>query len=103
MKIMKDIICHMKDTMDEAEDYVSEARLLKEEHPNLFNTYIKLAEEHLQHYMSLHSAVVMIINDFKRLKGEPPAVMKAIWDYEHERLVEEYEDIRKAIERAKMM
>lgn len=69
----------MKDTMDEAEDYVSEARLIKEEHPNLFTTYIKLAEEHLQHYMSLHNAVVLIINDYKKTKGEPPETMKIIW------------------------
>jgi uncharacterized protein Yka (UPF0111/DUF47 family) len=103
MKIMKDIISHMSDTMNEAEDYLSEARLIKEEYPTLFNTYIKLAEEHCQHYLSLHTAVVAIINDYRRNKGEVPPTMKAIYDYEHERLMEEFEDLKKGIDRAKMM
>ena len=103
MKIMKDIICHMSDTMEEAEDYVAEARLIKDEHPQLFSTYLKLAEEHLKHYMSLHTAVVQIINEYRRQKGEPPKEMTIIWNYEHEKLIEEYEDIKKSIDRAKMM
>lgn len=103
MKIMKDIINHMCDTMEEAENYVSEARLIKEDYPSLFSTYIKLAEEHLQHYMSLHTAVVAIINEYRRTKGEVPPTMKIIYDYEHEKLTEEFEDIKKAIDRAKLM
>lgn len=53
--------------------------------------------------MSLHTAVVQIINEYRRQKGEPPKEMTIIWNYEHEKLIEEYEDIKKSIDRAKMM
>jgi hypothetical protein len=98
MLIIKEIIGKMDDTLCEADFYAKNAHHYKDTHPILADTYYKLGNDHLAHYMSLHTAVVAIINDHRRTKGEPPATMAAIWDYEHKKLIEDYEDIKKMLE-----
>jgi hypothetical protein len=102
MKIMKNIINHMESTMEEAEEYVSEAALFKDEYPSISRTYLRLAEEHLGHYENLHTSIVSAINEYKKIKGAPPETMKAVYDYVHERLTEEFEDLRRSIDRLKL-
>lgn len=98
MLLIKEIIEKMDDTLEEAEFYAIHAKHLKETHPSIADTYYKLGQEHLSHYMSLHTAVVSIINEYRRSKGEPPANMVAIWDFEHKKLIDEYEEIKKMLE-----
>lgn len=98
MLLIKEIIEKMDDTLEEAEFYAVHAKHHKEMHPNLADTYYKLGQEHLAHYMSLHTAVVAIINEHRRTKGEPPANMLAIWDFTHKKLIEEYEEIKKMLD-----
>jgi uncharacterized protein Yka (UPF0111/DUF47 family) len=95
---IKELICKMDDTLEEAEWYAKHAKLDKEEYPMIAETYYKLGQEHLNHYMNLHSAVVSIINEHKKTKGEPPVVMTAIWNYEHEKLMDEYNEIKKMLD-----
>lgn len=97
MLIMKEVIDKMDDTLEEAEFYALHHKIHKESMPILADIYYKLAQDHLAHYLSLHNGVVAIINDYRRTKGEPPANMTAIWSYEHEKLVEEYEEIKKML------
>ena len=90
MKILKDLIKKADDTLDEIEWYAEKAHHLRTENKSLADTYIKIAEMHIDIYKQLHEQMVALIDEEKR-KGVPvPAVMTAIWEYEHEKLVKEF-------------
>lgn len=43
---------------------------------------------------ALHDEIVMLISDYKKEHGEPPAPMQAIYDYLHGKYIERAADIR---------
>ena len=98
MKILKDLIQKANDTMDEVEWFAEKAHHLRVDNKPLADTYIKIAEIHINIYAMLHERMVTCIEEEKK-KGIPvPESMKAIWDYEHERLVKEFSEAKYLIE-----
>ena len=55
MKILKDLIEKANDTMDEVEWYAEKAHHLRVEHKSLADTYIKVAEMHVDIYKMLYA------------------------------------------------
>ncbi len=103
MKILKDIIAKMDDTLEEIEWYAEKAHHLRSEHKPLADTYIKTAEMHVDIYKMLHERAVACIEE-EKAKGVPvPPEMKAIWDYEHENLVRDFAKVKYQIEEYKKM
>lgn len=95
---IKELIEKMDDTLEEAEFYAVHSKIEKELFPQISEVYYKLSVEHLNHYMLLHSAVVSVINEYKKTKEEVPHTMNIIWNYEHEKLIEHYNEIKKMLE-----
>lgn len=98
MRILKDIINKAEDTMDEIEWYAEKAHILKQDHRSLADAYIKIAEMHLTIYDMLHTQMVMLIDEFKKGGRQVPPEMQAIWDYEHEKLVKHYAELKYMID-----
>lgn len=98
MKILKDLIEKADDTLEEIEWYAEKAHALKAEHRQLSDCYIKIAEKHIDIYKSLHDQMVEIINEEKRKGTQPPVEMLAIWNYEHEKLVKEFSEVKFLVE-----
>lgn len=94
MKILQDLIKKSDHTMGEIEKYAEKAHLLKDSNKHLADTYIKIAEMHITIYDMLHSEMVNIIEEYKRKGHEAPESMKAIWDYEHERLSSHFHELK---------
>jgi hypothetical protein len=101
MKILKDLIEKAKDTMDEVEWYAEKAHHLRTEHKQLADTYIKIAEMHIEIYGMLHSRMVALITEQKEKGAHVPPEMQAIWDYEHERLIKEFAEAKFLVEEYK--
>lgn len=93
MKVIKVIIDHMNDTLKEARDYYKDYVMYKDEFPKVAQTAIEMAQNHMNLYMRWHDVVVNLINDYKIKKGEIPPQMKELYDYEHRRLTEYYEEL----------
>ena len=103
MRILKDLIEKANDTMDEIEFYATKAHNLRLDHKSLADTYIKLAEMHVTIYNMLHDKMVMLINEQKEKGATVPASMQVIYDYEHERLIKEFGEIKYLIDEYKKM
>lgn len=101
MKILKDLIEKAKDTMDEVEWYAEKAHHLRTEHKQLADTYIKIAEMHIDIYGMLHGRMVSLITEQKEKGAHVPPEMQAIWDYEHERLIKEFAEAKFLVEEYK--
>lgn len=93
MKILKDLVAKMHDTLDEIEFYAREAYIIRATHKDLADTYAKVGEMHVDIYRHLHQRAVAIIEE-ERKKGVPPAAMLEIWNYEHGKLVDEFADAK---------
>ena len=101
MKIIKDIVSKMNDTLEEIDYYASKAHHIKSEHKALADTYIKIAEMHIEIYGMLHDRVVKIIEEQKSKGVEVPREMQIIWEYEHENLVKEFAKAKFLVEEYK--
>jgi hypothetical protein len=98
MRILKDLIGKMDDTLDEIEFYATHAHVLRATNKDLADTYIKVGEMHIEIYRMLHDRVVEIIDAERKSGREPPKGMVEIWQFEHERLVKEFSSAKYSID-----
>ena len=98
MKILMQLIEKANDTMDEIEWYAEKAHVLKTEHRQLADCYIKIAEKHIDIYKSLHEQMIELINEEKRKGVQPPESMLEMWQFSHERLIRQFAEAKMLVE-----
>ena len=101
MKAIKVIIDHMDDTLEEAHEYYRDYVLFKEEHPRVANTALEMAQTHLNLYTKWHEVVTYLINEHKMKEKEIPKTMQELYDFEHKKLIEEFDELSYKIRNAK--
>lgn len=97
MKVIKKISKFINEELDMAECYVDFALKIKDEFPNLYDKYIKLAEQELEHTKENHNIVVNIINEQKKNDIVIPLGMKEAYDFIHEIQMNKYYIIKNKI------
>lgn len=53
-----------------------------------------LSAEEMKHMQMLHNQVVKLIENYRKEKGEPLASMLAVYDYLHEKFIEEAKEVK---------
>lgn len=88
MKIIKDIVKDIQEEMEGAEHYAKLATEYKDSDKALAETYKKLANTELEHVNTLHAQAVRLIKEEQARGTQTPAAMQAVWDWEHEKMID---------------
>ena len=94
MELIKKLSDMISDEIKDAERYVKCALKYKDERPSLSRLFYQLSQEEMDHMNRLHGAVAEIINEYRDEHGEPPASMQAVYDYLHEKQIEEAAEVK---------
>jgi hypothetical protein len=67
---------------------------LKAEHPTLAQVLFNISTQEDGHQAAIHNEVVKIIEEHRRVHGEPPAAMMAVYDYLHKMSIDKLAEAR---------
>lgn len=94
MRVIKELIDMIADELDGAEHYAKSAIRYKSEMPALADVLYDISTQEMRHVNILHDEVVKIIKAYREKHGEPPAAMQAVYDWQHEKQIDEAKEIK---------
>lgn len=101
MKIIQDLSLLIEEEIDGACEYAKLALKLKDERPQLAQTFYSLTVDEMKHIDILHDEVVKIINEHRASGNEVPPDMQAVYDYIHQKQIDRVHDIKVYMEQYK--
>ena len=94
MKIIKCLSEYIHDEIHDAEKYIKKALEVREEYPEVAELLNMLSNEEMRHMQMLHAQVAKLIENYRKTVGEPPVPMLAVYDYLHEKAINEAKEVK---------
>ena len=94
MKIIKQLCEYIEEELCDAEKYVEKAIKIKDEYPDLAETFYHLSVEEMSHMSRLHDEAEKLITNYRRQNGEPPEAMLAVYNYLHGREIAKAKEVK---------
>ena len=98
MKEIKYVAERIREELEDSEHYAWKALSFKDKDMDMARTLETLSKQELGHVEMLHGQAERLIKE-QRAKGiEPPAAMKAVWDWEHEHLIKKKAEVNRLLD-----
>ena len=94
MKIIKCLSEYIEEEIGDSEKYIKKALAVKNEYPEVAELMNMLSAEEMKHMNLLHNMVVKLIENYRKSEGEPPANMMAVYDYLHQKYIDEAKEVK---------
>lgn len=94
MKIIKMLEELIEEEVHDTKKYAKLAVEYKDENPALAQVFYNLSTQEDGHQATLHAEVVKIIDQHRRIHGEPPAAMMAVYEYVHKKHIDALAEAR---------
>jgi len=94
MQLIKKLEDQINEEMHDSGKYIKCALKYKECNKDLADLYYWLSQEEMTHADKLHKMVVNAIEDYRKKEGEPPAEMLTLYNYLHEKEIEEATEVK---------
>lgn len=88
MKEIKHLVEDIREELEGAEHYAKVAVKLKDTNQANSSEYAEMARQELSHVDRLHKMAVKAIEKARAEGVAPPASMQAVWDWEHEKMMD---------------
>lgn len=98
MKKIKRIAERIREELEDSESYAKDALKYKDSDRDLAQTVAGLAKQELTHSELLHEQAVRLIKEQQEKGITPPAAMQAVWDWEHEHMIEKTAHVKQLLE-----
>lgn len=97
MRIIKELSKRIKEELHDAEWYAKAAMEHKADNADVAEAYYHLAKDEMSHATILHEKVVALIRKASA-EREPPPVMRELWAWQHDEIVEEEAETKRLID-----
>ena len=94
MKIIKELSNYIEDELCDANKYIKQALLIKNDYPEIGELFNMLSHEEMKHMNLLHNQVIKLIENYRQTNGEPPVEMQAVYNYLHEKFIDQAKEIK---------
>ena len=98
MKKILILVDEITEELEGAECYVSLALCYQQKDRMLADTYLAMSKEELEHANRLHDQITRIINEAKSNEQAIPTGMMELYEWQHEKMLEQKAKIKVMIE-----
>lgn len=98
MKEIKWIAERIREELEDAEQYAKTALKYKDTNKDLAQACADIAKQELTHSEILHTQAVRLIKAQMAAGVTAPVAMQAVWDWEHEKMIEHTAKIRNLLD-----
>lgn len=94
MKLIEKLVGLVEEELDGSEHYIKMALAHKDDNASLAKVLYEISTQEMNHVDMLHGEVKKLIEEHRKEKGDPPAMMLAVYNYLHERHVDKASRIK---------
>lgn len=95
MKLIRELSECIDDEIKGVKGYAKLATKIKEEHPQIAETLFQISKQEGEHVNKLHDSVAQLISEYRKTNGDPPKEMLAVYDYLHEKHIDQFNEAKR--------